>query len=54
VFMAEQVLDGKLVFNHEKNYKQIVKPEGSIQLVEAIAEITSEPVGLKVSNYQEN
>lgn len=54
VFMAEQVLDGKLIFNHDRNFKQIVKPEGSVSLVSAIENIIPEPIGLKVSNYQEN
>ncbi len=55
-FMAEQVLDGKLVFDHEHNFEQIVKPKGSIPLAEAISAIAPEPKetsSLKVSNYQE-
>ncbi|OGE73982.1 MAG: hypothetical protein A3C49_04280 [Candidatus Doudnabacteria bacterium RIFCSPHIGHO2_02_FULL_42_25] len=54
VFMAEQVLDGKTVFNHEKNYEKIVKPPGAVTLVEAIKDIIPEPEGLKIKNYQEN
>ncbi|HEX9503336.1 MAG TPA: glycosyltransferase [Patescibacteria group bacterium] len=54
VFMAESVLDGKLMFNHERNFKQIVKPEGSILLAEVIDALNPEPAVLKVSNYQEN
>jgi processive 1,2-diacylglycerol beta-glucosyltransferase len=57
VFMAEQVLDGKLTFNHERNYKKIVKPEGSVSLVSAIESIAPETTSvgstLKVSHYQE-
>ncbi len=53
VIMAEQVLDGKIVFNHESNFEAIVKPKGSVELTSAIDEIAPEPVGLKVSHYQE-
>jgi len=54
VFMAEQVLDGKILFNHEANFKHIVKPAGSIPLSEAIEALApTDSSSLKVSNYQE-
>jgi processive 1,2-diacylglycerol beta-glucosyltransferase len=52
VFMAESVLDGKIKFDHEKNFRQIVRPAGSISIAEAIKALAPQDT-LKVSNYQE-
>jgi processive 1,2-diacylglycerol beta-glucosyltransferase len=54
VFMVEQILDGKLAIDHEKNFAQIVRPTGSISIVEAINEINPEPDKKIVKNYQQN
>jgi processive 1,2-diacylglycerol beta-glucosyltransferase len=51
--MAEQVLEGNISFNHQKNFETIVKPVGSVSLVTAIESLLPDQVGLKVSNYQE-
>ncbi|MBX4186769.1 MAG: hypothetical protein KW802_00705, partial [Candidatus Doudnabacteria bacterium] len=53
VFMTEQVLDGKLKFNHDQNFRTIVKPAGSVLLVDAVEALVTSPTTLKVSNYQE-
>ncbi len=54
VYLAEQVLDGKIVFDHQANLEAIVKPKGSVSVAEAIDSVAPEPTGLRVSNYQEN
>jgi processive 1,2-diacylglycerol beta-glucosyltransferase len=51
VYMAEQVLDGKIVFDHNKNFEQIVKPKASVSLTSAIDELKPESTPLKVTNY---
>ncbi len=53
VFMVEQILEGKLNFNHEASFKAIVKPEGAVAVAEAINSINPEKNGLRVRNYQD-
>jgi processive 1,2-diacylglycerol beta-glucosyltransferase len=54
VYLAEQVLDHKIVFDHQRNLETIVKPKGSVTVTEAVDYIAPEPLEFKVSNYQEN
>jgi UDP-N-acetylglucosamine:LPS N-acetylglucosamine transferase len=52
VFMAEQVLDGKLSFNHERNYEKIVKQPQAVSIVDAVKDVIPLATPLKVSHYQ--
>ncbi len=58
VFMVEQILDGKMMTDHNKNFETIVKSKAAVSLVEVIDRIRPgelEKTGsLKVKNYQEN
>lgn len=54
VFMVEQILEGKVSVNHEKNYKQIVKPPGSVTVLEAVKALVPKPELPKIQDYQKS
>lgn len=53
VFMVEQILDGKLNINHDKNLTTLVRPAGAVSVVAAINSINPEAGSWAVKNYQE-
>jgi processive 1,2-diacylglycerol beta-glucosyltransferase len=54
VFLAEQILLKKIVFDHDQSFKKIVKPEGSVTVAQALKILNPKPADLKIKNYQQS
>jgi len=52
VFLAEQVLDGKIQRNWAEIEAKVIKPPGSVTVLEAIRRIKPEAPAVEVKNYQ--
>jgi len=54
VYMVEQILEGRLKFDHQRSFETIVKPKNSVSVAEAIGGVIPEKSVLTVKNYQAN
>jgi processive 1,2-diacylglycerol beta-glucosyltransferase len=52
VFLAEQVLDGKIKRNWPEIEAKVIKPPGSLTIIEALDSIKPETPPIEVKNYQ--
>lgn len=54
VFLAEQVLDGKLKKDWDEAFKKVIQPQRRTSLIQALEQIKPQTQGLNVRNYQNN
>ncbi len=54
VFQVEQLLEAKLPNSSEKSFAKIVKPPGSVTVLEAIGRLALKPESPRVINYQQS
>ncbi len=52
VYLVEQMLEGKIKMDHQKNFETIIQPKGAILVVDALDRVNPEPNKIKVKNYQ--
>jgi hypothetical protein len=52
--MVEQALSGRSHLNFQASFNTIIKPAGSVSVVEAVDSINPESGDVQVKNYQEN
>jgi processive 1,2-diacylglycerol beta-glucosyltransferase len=54
LFLVEQLFDSKVPIQAEKSFAKIVKPPGSITVVEAVGIVAPKPEMPKIRNFQES